>query len=57
MPVNDPATAKSFFWFDLIAKTEQSWWKGLGVMYWTPVLPTLESYGLGAFDASGKSPR
>ena len=51
---NDPTNAKLFL-TDLIAKTKNVINnKGLGVMYWEPQAYNWQSYGLGAFDNSGK---
>ncbi len=55
MPVNDPATCKSFL-VDIISKTKSvTGGNGLGVFYWEPECHNgWQGYGLGAFDNSGK---
>lgn len=51
---NDPATAKAFL-SDLISKTKSvSNNNGLGIFCWEPEAYNWMSYGLGAFDQSGK---
>jgi arabinogalactan endo-1,4-beta-galactosidase len=52
---NDPATARDFL-TDIITKTNSlSGNNGLGVFYWEPeAYNNWQSYGLGAFDNTGK---
>ncbi|GAA3968326.1 glycoside hydrolase family 53 protein [Mucilaginibacter dorajii] len=55
MPATEAATCKAFL-SDLLSKVNTvSGGQGLGVFYWEPEAYNWQSYGLGAFDTSGRA--